>query len=47
MDTASASPRQIAILAYPQVQSLDITGPLEVFSGARKLLSRADKPVFV
>ena len=24
------SPRQVAILAYPGVQSLDVTGPLEV-----------------
>ena len=46
MDTSTASPRQIAILAYPQVQSLDITGPLEVFSGARQLIAaeaRADR----
>ncbi|MGA2320891.1 MAG: GlxA family transcriptional regulator [Solirubrobacteraceae bacterium] len=32
------APRQIAILAYPGVQSLDVTGPLEVFSGARQLI---------
>ncbi len=31
-------PRQIAILAYPGVQSLDVTGPLEVFAGARELI---------
>jgi len=30
--------RQIAILAYPGVQSLDVTGPLEVFAGARELI---------
>jgi transcriptional regulator GlxA family with amidase domain len=30
------TPRQIAILAYPDVQSLDVTGPLEVFAGARE-----------
>jgi transcriptional regulator GlxA family with amidase domain len=29
----------VAILAYPGVQSLDVTGPLEVFAGARQLLS--------
>jgi transcriptional regulator GlxA family with amidase domain len=33
MDRAS-SPRQVAILVYPGVQSLDLTGPLEVFTGA-------------
>ncbi|HEY5193108.1 MAG TPA: DJ-1/PfpI family protein [Solirubrobacteraceae bacterium] len=31
------NPRQIAILAFPDVQSLDITGPLEVFAGAQTL----------
>jgi transcriptional regulator GlxA family with amidase domain len=31
-------PRQIAILAFPNVQSLDITGPLEVFAGAQTLI---------
>jgi transcriptional regulator GlxA family with amidase domain len=30
--------RQIAILAFPGVQSLDITGPLEVFAGAQALI---------
>jgi transcriptional regulator GlxA family with amidase domain len=30
--------RQIAILAYPQMQSLDVTGPLEVFTGAHELI---------
>jgi transcriptional regulator GlxA family with amidase domain len=30
--------RNIAILVYPGVQSLDVTGPLEVFSAARQLL---------
>ncbi len=34
----SATPRQVAILLYPGVQSLDVTGPLEVFAGARQLL---------
>ena len=32
-------PRQIAIVAYPGVQSLDVTGPLEVFAGARELIA--------
>jgi len=30
--------RQIAIVAYPGVQSLDVTGPLEVFTAARQLI---------
>jgi transcriptional regulator GlxA family with amidase domain len=37
MNTARV-PRQIAILAYAGVQSLDVTGPLEVFAGAEQLL---------
>ena len=28
----------VVILVYPDVQSLDVTGPLEVFSGAQQLL---------
>jgi hypothetical protein len=28
----------VAILAYPGVQSLDVTGPLEVFCGGGQLL---------
>jgi transcriptional regulator GlxA family with amidase domain len=31
--------RQVAILAYPGVQSLDVTGPLEVFAGAQELVA--------
>jgi transcriptional regulator GlxA family with amidase domain len=30
--------RQVAILVFPGVQSLDLTGPLEVFTGAQTLL---------
>jgi transcriptional regulator GlxA family with amidase domain len=33
------NPRLITILAYPGVQSLDVTGPLEVFTGARSLVA--------
>jgi transcriptional regulator GlxA family with amidase domain len=33
-----AAPRQVAILAFPGVQSLDVSGPLEVFAGARRLI---------
>ncbi len=38
-------PRQIAILVYPGVQSLDVTGPLEVFSAAQRLLEHSGRPV--
>ena len=34
------NPREIVIVAFPGVQSLDISGPFEVFSGARELLAR-------
>src|ERR1700686_5492450 len=30
--------REVAIVVYPGVQSLDLAGPLEVFSGAQLLL---------
>lgn len=32
------SPREIVVLVHPGVQSLDVTGPLEVFVGAQSLL---------
>jgi transcriptional regulator GlxA family with amidase domain len=32
------APRQIAILVYPGVQSLDFAGPVEVFAGAQQLI---------
>jgi transcriptional regulator GlxA family with amidase domain len=37
------SPRQIAILLYPGVQSLDFTGPLEVFAGAQRLIEESGR----
>jgi transcriptional regulator GlxA family with amidase domain len=37
--TRRSPPRNIVILVYPGVQSLDVTGPLEVFSGAQQLLN--------
>ncbi len=53
--TSRARPREIAILAFPGVQSLDVTGPLEVFAaadllmrasaGARRSLARAGTSV--
>jgi transcriptional regulator GlxA family with amidase domain len=36
-----STPRDVAILVYPGVQSLDVTGPLEVFAGAQQLLEAA------
>jgi transcriptional regulator GlxA family with amidase domain len=39
--SASAKPREIVIVVYPGVQSLDLTGPLEVFAGAQQLLDAA------
>ena len=42
MDNAP-TPRQVAILAYPGVQSLDVTGPLEVFTGAQRLIETAGR----
>ncbi len=34
----ASRPRLIAIVAYQGVQSLDVTGPLEVFAGAQRLV---------
>jgi transcriptional regulator GlxA family with amidase domain len=42
MDSRShARPREIVIVVYPGVQSLDLTGPLEVFAGAQQLFAAA------
>jgi transcriptional regulator GlxA family with amidase domain len=41
--SGSRIPRQIAILAYEGVQSLDVTGPLEVFCGAQRLIEAAGR----
>jgi transcriptional regulator GlxA family with amidase domain len=35
---STAARRQVAILVYPGAQSLDVTGPLEVFAGAQQLI---------
>ncbi|MGO9488038.1 MAG: GlxA family transcriptional regulator [Solirubrobacteraceae bacterium] len=42
--TASETPRQVAILLYPGVQSLDVTGPLEVFAGAQRAIEASGRP---
>jgi transcriptional regulator GlxA family with amidase domain len=36
------SPRRIVIPVFPGVQSLDLTGPVEVFTGAQRLLDARD-----
>jgi transcriptional regulator GlxA family with amidase domain len=36
--------RDILILGYDGAQSLDVTGPLEVFAGARELIERTGRP---
>jgi transcriptional regulator GlxA family with amidase domain len=40
------APRSIAILVYPGVQSLDVTGPLEVFASAQNVLERSGRSAF-
>ena len=35
----SRSARQVVIVVYPGIQSLDVTGPLEVFAGASRLIA--------
>ena len=35
---AEHAPRQVVILLFEGVQSLDVTGPLEVFAGAQRLI---------
>src|SRR5262245_26381558 len=37
----SNGPRRIAILIYDGIQSLDLTGPLEVFATANRLLAHS------
>jgi transcriptional regulator GlxA family with amidase domain len=41
--SSAPKPREIAIVAYPGVQSLDITGPLEVFAGAAQLIAASGR----
>jgi transcriptional regulator GlxA family with amidase domain len=38
--SAAGAPREVAIVAFKGVQSLDVTGPLEVFAGAQLLVGR-------
>ncbi len=39
----SRRPRRVAILVYPGVQSLDVTGPLEVFSAAAEAIAASGR----
>ena len=39
----SAKPRQVVMVLFDGVQSLDVTGPLEVFSGAGRLLDQVGR----
>ncbi len=41
--TQTPAPRRVAILVYPGVQSLDFTGPLEVFAGAQRLIEESER----
>jgi transcriptional regulator GlxA family with amidase domain len=41
--TRSPAARQVAILVYPGVQSLDFAGPLEVFAGAQRLIEESGR----
>src|SRR3984893_18430776 len=36
--SAAAEPLRIALFAYPDVQALDVSGPLELFARATRLL---------
>jgi transcriptional regulator GlxA family with amidase domain len=40
----SPNPRQIEFLAFPDVQILDVTGPLQVFASANRLTREAGHP---
>jgi transcriptional regulator GlxA family with amidase domain len=43
VSSVAEHPRYVAILAYPGVQSLDVTGPLEVFAGAQRLIEASGR----
>jgi transcriptional regulator GlxA family with amidase domain len=44
MSAKRPAPRKVAIVVYPGVQSLDVTGPLEVFAGASQLIAASSRP---
>ena len=39
MTKPAQSPKNVVIVVFPDVQSLDFVGPLEVFAGAHKLIA--------
>lgn len=39
------APKRIAFVVFPGIQSLDLAGPFEVFSGANRVLARAGRPL--
>jgi transcriptional regulator GlxA family with amidase domain len=43
MSRSQAAPRNVLVLAYPGMQSLDLTGPLEVFTGAQQLIDASGR----
>ncbi len=42
-DERRERPASVAILVYEGVQSLDVTGPLEVFAGAQRLIGETGR----
>lgn len=43
-ETTSSAGRRVVILAFEGVQSLDVTGPAEVFAGANQVLASEGRP---
>lgn len=43
VDAMSSRDRRVVLVAFPNIQSLDLAGPLEVFDGAQRVL-RATRP---
>ena len=44
MSSRAPSPRRVAVVAFPGVQSLDVVGPLEVFAGAARWAAEVGGP---
>ena len=43
MNNHAQSPRDVVIVMYPETQSLDFIGPLEVFAGAQRLIEATER----
>jgi transcriptional regulator GlxA family with amidase domain len=43
-DRQGSNPREVALVAFDGVQTLDLAGPLEVFAGANRLEEHAGRP---